>query len=379
MKISCPECHFESDVHEDALPKRTAIATCPKCKCKFRFSPTAGVLGVVEPKNDAEADSGQPLTSELDSAEPNVRQNMPDDPLPDGAIIIGPTATRNDKTRLDEESSRAGEKSEANQTRGPEKKSLLADLFDKKKSAEPRNVESSSASKKQVGQKQPLETAQDSVTAETRVKLKTVGTRRTSNPWDRAPGRIGYIGSFYQTCLRVMLVPPRFFASLSAKQSYHPALIFYIIICVIEFLLNFAWMSVLRHMVAGANDQDLVALLALLAPQGNVFLRLLLQTALAAVKLYLVAGLFYGILQVIAPKNNNFTLIYQVVAYSAAPSLLCIVPIAGTLAGMFWGIACLAIGLRAALKITWPQTVIAFLPLIVFFATFAHFLGAIPM
>ena len=367
MKISCPECHFESDVPEEALPKRTAIATCPKCKCKFRFSPTDGVLGKIDPPPEVQPE--EPKEPE----KPKKEQEVQDDPLPEGAIVIG--SFTNGAKSQDAESAPKPKKQ-------PEKKSLLAHLFEKKKPVQDDEQEFTSESK-QEAQDVPRDKAkprQASEAEEERAVLpKRVGHRRTSNPWDRAPGRIGYLASFYQTCLRVMLAPPRFFANLSPKQPYHPALIFYIIICVIEFCLNYMWISVFRNMISGSNDPDLTALFALLAPQGNVFLRLLLQTGIEAIKLYLFTALFYGVLQVIAPKNNSFQLIYQVVAYSTAPSLLCIVPIAGTLAGMLWSIACLIIGLRAALKITWSQTLVAFLPIILFFTVLLHCVGTIPM
>ena len=48
--------------------------------------------------------------------------------------------------------------------------------------------------------------------------------------------------------------------------------------------------------------------------------------------------------------------------YSSAPALLCVIPALGSLAGMVWGLACMAVGCRAALRLNWPQTLLGFVP-----------------
>ena len=174
-----------------------------------------------------------------------------------------------------------------------------------------------------------------------------------------------------------MFSAPRFFASLSPRATFYSPLVFYVIICVTELLVNTVWMTILRGAMADSSDPQLTELLSMLAPQGNILLTIFLQTALSVFKLYVLSALFFCIFQLIIPKKNNFTLIYQVVAYSVAPSLLCIVPIAGSLAGILWSIACLAIGLRTALRVSWMQTVVAFLPIIFLFAASMRYIASI--
>ena len=47
------------------------------------------------------------------------------------------------------------------------------------------------------------------------------------------------------------------------------------------------------------------------------------------------------------------------------------------LAGILWSIACLAIGLRTALRVSWMQTVVAFLPIIFLFAASMRYIASI--
>lgn len=45
MKITCPECGFSRDVPRERLPGSHVIATCPKCKAKFRLNVENGAAG----------------------------------------------------------------------------------------------------------------------------------------------------------------------------------------------------------------------------------------------------------------------------------------------------------------------------------------------
>ena len=37
MLVTCPQCQFARELPEDKIPARAQVATCPKCKHKFRF------------------------------------------------------------------------------------------------------------------------------------------------------------------------------------------------------------------------------------------------------------------------------------------------------------------------------------------------------
>ncbi|MCR4666648.1 MAG: YIP1 family protein [Desulfovibrio sp.] len=193
---------------------------------------------------------------------------------------------------------------------------------------------------------------------------KTLFGCGAGNPWDHAPGRIGWFASFYQACLRVMFQGPRFFRSLTPTRTFHRPLFFYLIVCLFELLVNYGWLTVFRQTLLEANDPELTALFAILAPDGNILFMVLLQAALSTLKLYVTSALFFLVFQLIAPERNDYGVIFQVVAYSVAPTVLAVVPLAGSLCGALWSVACLAIGLREVLEISWPKTVLAFFPVL---------------
>ncbi|MBO4369393.1 MAG: zinc-ribbon domain-containing protein [Desulfovibrio sp.] len=314
MIIQCPECAFAKDVPPNELPKPVVIATCPQCGARFRFSVEEGCLGL----------------------EDNLLNRTPkDDPLPKGAIICSDTEEKEeDKYKASEELSNAP--------------------FERKNLSEDKP-------------KQGRET----------VSAKRLFGKGAGNPWDHAPGRIGWFASFYQTCLRVMFQAPRFFRSLSPDRQFHLPLFFYLIVCLFELLVNYGWLHVFRQTLIEAGDPDLTALFALLAPDGNIIFMVLLQTAFSTLKLYITSGLFFLVFQFIAPDRNNYALIFQVVAYSIAPVVLSLVPLAGSLCGALWSVACLAIGLRQVLGVSWLQTLLAFLPVLCLLLFSMRFLAAL--
>ena len=81
MLIRCPECRFERQIDENAIPANAAMATCPHCQYRFRFrnpdgTPVADETPAAAPAPQT-APAGRPLPPDLDG----------DDPLPPGAMV----------------------------------------------------------------------------------------------------------------------------------------------------------------------------------------------------------------------------------------------------------------------------------------------------
>ena len=53
MQIVCPDCQFTRKVDETKLPARSQMATCPKCKAKFRFRELPEEKNTLEETPDA--------------------------------------------------------------------------------------------------------------------------------------------------------------------------------------------------------------------------------------------------------------------------------------------------------------------------------------
>lgn len=192
------------------------------------------------------------------------------------------------------------------------------------------------------------------------------------NPWDEAPGQDGWIAAFYQTVIHVMFQTPQFFKSLTPQAQIWKPLAFFIIVCLIQTLVERAWGDAFYSFLAtdAERDPQLNNLLKLIAPSSNLALALLLRTGSLLLQLFAFAALMYFAYRIIAPAKTRFTLIYQVLIYSSAPWLLCVIPGVGSLAGTIWGLVCLAVGCKTALNLNWVQTSVGFLPLFALLAPF---------
>lgn len=337
MNIVCPQCGFSRRLPEDRLPGEVVIATCPQCACRFRFSVRDGVLTVLPPRGqgahrEADAPQQRPASTALNGTD-----------LPPGAVIPGGagSAPASAPMRDDRERARSAQAP-------PEDEE---DIRETARRAYAREAARFSG---------PEAEAQAPAAPE---------WPRDTNPWDAAPANGGWLQAFYQTVLRVMFAAPRFFAGLRPHARQLRPLGFYLVICVIQTLVERFWGSMIISALtpSAATDPQLERLLELLAPKSDLALSLLLRCGLLVLQLYVFAALMFLAYRLIARERTSFSLVFQVMAYSSAPALLCVVPALGSLAGMIWGLACLAVGCRAALRLNWAQTLFGFVPLILVF------------
>lgn len=339
MNIVCPQCGFSRRLPEDRLPGEVVIATCPQCACRFRFSVREGVLTVLPPRGQT---SVPQATDPAQGAAPMAACG--EDPPP-GAVIPG----RDAPSPAPRASARDDRSEGADASAGEEEEE---DIRETARRAYAREAERFSRTD---AEPEPSDMAAGAVADE--------------NPWDAAPGNGGWIQAFYQTVLRVMFAAPRFFAALRPHTPQLRPLAFYLVICVIQTIVERFWGTMIISALtpSAATDPQLEKLLEMLAPRSDLALSLLLRCGLLVLQLYVFTALMFLAYRIVARERTSFSLIFQIMAYSSAPALLCVVPALGSLAGMIWGLACLAVGCRAALRLNWAQTLFGFVPLALVF------------
>jgi hypothetical protein len=307
--ITCPNCAFSRDVPPEKMPAHSVVATCPKCSCRFRFSPA---------ENAPETLSGT-------GAAPSPRKNTPpdaDDPLPPGAVVPGRDTIR--ESSATGRGDKAGEDMRLAASRAYSREAARFDVPEGKETGSP-----------------------------------------AGNPWAVAPVPYGWFAAFYQTVLCVMFAAPRFFGALTPQPRSLRALGFYLLVSVAQIVLERFWgYMLLQYMSAGGPpaDPQLAKLLAMLAPQANLAMTVLLRTGLLVLELYFFSAIIHLAYRFLAPDRADFSLVFQVIAYSAAPSLLCVIPLIGSLAGFVWSLSCITAGCRISLRLSWGQTLTGFAP-----------------
>lgn len=189
---------------------------------------------------------------------------------------------------------------------------------------------------------------------------------QNNNPWDLAPEPAGWITAFLQTLSRVMFSASRFFSGLPRHVSLMRPLGFYAILLLFQSIVDRLWANFFLSVLApsAASDPQLEKMLQLLASEDNLVLGILFRCGLLVLQIYLFALILYLIYRILAPGKASYELVFQILAYSSAPVILCVVPVLGSLVGMIWSVGCLLLGCKVALDLDWTRTLIGFLPII---------------
>ncbi len=306
MNITCPQCQFSRQVPADKLPTASTMATCPQCQFRFK----------VHIENEQ-----APAPSEVEVSPQSVE-----------APISEPTP--------------APQQEEPNVPKYIPSKEAAAQSY-------------AAEQEQRVQQQAQQERAEDTFDQDAAFEAFAI-----ENPWEN-PERTGYFSAFYQTVLRVLFSAPRFFAGLMPQGSQKRALLFFVIIGLLQITFERFWGDIISEALApaAADDPQLQTMLNMLTPQSSYSLALLLGGALNVVEIFFTTTVYYVLFRFITPQRADFNLIFQVVAYGAAPMLLCLVPALGSVVGYVWTIACTAVGCRYALRLTWGQTLLGILPM----------------
>lgn len=328
MNITCPHCHFSQDVPADRLPAvapgKSILATCPRCTSRFRLFPHEGTTQLLEEGTAGAA----PLKAERP------------------------------------EESRAAEREEPAQT--PSSQTTVTEDDD-----DPRMTASRAYAREAERGRRLRHTARKEDADETTEAGEDEDSEELAplrNPWEEAPEGNGYIEGFYQTVLRVMFGAPRFFAGVRDDAPPLRGLMFFLIVGIIGVTALHLWSSVFRNMMADASDPQLQSLAGMLPPEGSALFFGLVQLFLLVVQLYIVSGLIFLSFRLSTCRTATYARVFQIVAYSSAPMILCVIPVLGYLAGFVWCLAGIVIGCRAAFRLSWAQTLVGCLPIVLLLA-----------
>ncbi|XPV75273.1 MAG: YIP1 family protein [Desulfovibrio sp.] len=178
-------------------------------------------------------------------------------------------------------------------------------------------------------------------------------------PFERLD-KYGFFGGFYLTTRRALLSPFLFFETMPTHGKKMPY-IYYTLMFQIAILFGIFW-----EMIGITDPLDSALTMgadpATLAEATNpmtYILSVLSAPAITAVSL-LIASFFFQIgIKFLAPSENMFEKTWRAYSYAAAPTILCIIPFAGTAIGSIWSFVLIVIGLKSIHKTTYLKTLIA--------------------
>ena len=354
MNIKCPSCHFERNVPDASLrPGKTYKVTCPRCSSIFHFSmpepefiieaeeeEVAQAAALAETVAPAVAEAEKPVApATLDApaeeattapeAQAKPAEPEGDDPLPPGAVI--PEFVRKEES--------AGQEAKAANAQG-ETSDHISGTWDSRngEGAQPEG---------EAAEEQP----------------RRGDGRPDGAPWE-SPEYYGFVGSFTRTLLGAPFHAPDFFRHVKCHFSVIRPILFYVLLSVFQVLCARLWsIKALRELSATATDPQTLAMAEQLMQSMNMPLMLLITPFFSVLQAVFLAGIYHLMIRMVQPDRADFATTLRVVCYSAAPLVLCIVPMFGSLLATVWSVACVFLGCRYALRLSWLRTVLALLPL----------------
>ena len=331
MKIQCPSCRFERDVPESSLrPGKTYKVTCPHCSAIFHFSRPEEEF-IIEPEEAApEHPSAEVSAPASETPEAAVQSPAPTEEAKP-AEPSGPVAP---------ESSNAEAKAEEPSQEKP------SEAQSEPKSAEARDDQSD---------------RQEDAPAEAPARRRD--GIPAGAPWE-SPEYYGFVGSFTRTLLGTLFHAPEFFRNVKCQFSVIRPILFYVLLSVFQVLCARLWsIKALRELSATTTDPQTLAMAEQLMQSMNMPLMLLITPFFSILQVVFLAGVYHLMIRMVQPDRADFATTLRVVCYSAAPLVLCLVPMVGSVIATAWSVACVFIGCRYALRLSWLRTVLALLPL----------------
>ena len=337
MKIQCPSCRFEREVPDSSLrPGKTYKVTCPRCSAIFHFSRPEEEF-IIEAEEDA------PVQAPAEAAAPAVQDSEKTE-----AAMASPAAAEEERP-----AEPSGDDAPVSGAAAP------ASSSEEAKAEEPAQEKPAEAQP----EPEPAEARERQEEAPVEEKPRRSDGRPDGAPWE-SPEYYGFVGSFTSTLLGALFHAPEFFRHVKCQFSVIRPILFYVLLSVFQVLCARLWsIKALRELSATATDPQTLAMAEQLMQSMNMPLMLLITPFFSILQAVFLAGIYHLMIRMVQPDRADFATTLRVVCYSAAPLVLCLVPMVGSVIATAWSVACVFIGCRYALRLSWLRTVLALLPL----------------
>jgi hypothetical protein len=179
-------------------------------------------------------------------------------------------------------------------------------------------------------------------------------------PWERQDA-YGFFPALILTLRKILFQPMEFFGNLPEGRPKSKALVFNLLISEFLLLIDFMWsLAGLRARIGSPGEHDALSVLG--SSPLSFLLALLLVPLVISVGVYLDAWVTHLLLLLFRSTKKSFDETFRVLCYSAAPTVLTAVPVAGQLLSpviLVWYMALQAIGLKKCHEGAYTQTLAA--------------------
>lgn len=353
MLIRCPDCHLEREINPDTIPASAVMATCPRCKTRFRFRSGAEEEASPDPSARGESFAETTVIKPAATVSPVAEPEVVSEALPQ---------EKSQEESQEESQEKSQEKSQ------DEPQALPVKLG---QTEEPATPQGASTSRKRSTSGADVSTNDTASASEpdtdsplrkrhSRAKAESEETTEAwlDVPWER-PDRYGHLMGLYQTIVRVLFNAPRFFAALPrCRGSIMRPLLFYVALGLFQVLVKLMWFRSIDPSLTDPRVQELIS-----SADMTLAMTFIVSPGILALQLFFYAALFFLMLRLVQPEVASYPVVLRVVAYSSAPMVMCAVPMIGPMVSMIWFAALCFVGCRFALNMPWVKVAMALVPL----------------
>lgn len=187
---------------------------------------------------------------------------------------------------------------------------------------------------------------------------------RSEVPWENLD-RVGFFPGLYQTILRVMMAAPRFFSGVRSSGSLKRPVAFFLLIGIFQALTERLWYLMSMRAFGGfIEDPQLHAWMGSVTHDMSLPMTLLISPFTLLLQLAVLSGLYHFMIRLVEPRAADLPTTVRVISYSAAPTVLSVVPLVGPVVGSLWFVVCTFVGVKYAHRLPWSRTALAIGPLL---------------
>ena len=351
MIIRCPECHFERQMDDNAIPANAVMATCPHCQCRFRFRNPDGTPVVGNgPEGTAPvgAEDNTPkqiikeVQQDVNASQASAQNGTQEPHIPDSSRDDLPPGAISPELPPDNDVPHAAER--RTDPRSDSRDSKKSDL-PPQRNARPAN-------------------ALEAILEKFRQKMGNAEQSVDGVPWEQFDRR-NIFQALYMTILQVMFNAPRFFTNLPNRfGGFAKPLIFYVIIGLFQTLIERMWyLQSLEAAAPVVTDERMQQFIGDMTQAFSLPMTLLISPCMLILQLIFLTAVFFLMFRLVQPDHADFRTVFRVVAYSAAPGIVSIVPVIGSTAATIWFAVNCFVGCKYALRLPFSRTALALGPL----------------
>ncbi|WP_432735636.1 zinc-ribbon domain-containing protein [Maridesulfovibrio sp. FT414] len=359
MKVTCPECNFSSEIPEDKIPANAQLATCPKCGIKFQFRE----LPPVEEQDTAPVDT--PYYGEYE------QQPEQADPA---AYYEEQQQYGDDNYQQYREEDHAAEPEAEHNIPHEEEQPFRHEHIQAEEQVEDRIEDRDETPVRRLVREEPEVPREEK--ADIWAKLNAMRPKNTDDedqyyssmdsdysevPFEHLE-KYGFFPGLFLTIKRIFLSPGAFFSNMELTGFIKP-LIFFILLAEFQEICNFIWattgMETSMTSEMGRMVSDSMIAESLKEGTASALFSLLLYPLMLAGLSFPLIGFTHIMLMIFGAGDRGYQATFRATAYSYAPIILSVIPVAGDFIGALLSMAISIIAYKHIHKTSYMRVVLS--------------------